>query len=82
MRSWLSQARTQRNGAVGSADPADDGAEHVGQFGADDQQPLGVGLRRGDLQQRNHLAGVGQPVLHQAVVAEFEQFLDSDAGVA
>ena len=47
-------------------------AEHVGQLRADDQQPLGVGLGRGDLQQRDELAGGGQPVLDQAVVDEFE----------
>ena len=33
------------------------GDEHVGQLGADDQEPLGVGLGRGDLQQRDQLAG-------------------------
>ena len=38
-------------------------------------KPLGIGLRRGDLQQRHELAGAGQPVLDQAVVAELEQFL-------
>ena len=57
-------------------------AEDVGEFGADDQQPFGVGLGRRDLQQRDQLAGVGQPVLHQAVVAELGQFLDADAGGA
>ena len=56
--------------------------EHVGQFGADHQQPFGVGLGRRDLQQRDELAGGGQPVLHQAVVGELEQFLDADAGGA
>ena len=72
----------QRNGPVWAADAADDGAEHVGQFGADHEQPFGVGLGRRDLQQRHEFAGAGQPVLNEAVVAEFEQFLDPDAGVA
>jgi hypothetical protein len=61
-------------------DPADDGAEHISQFGADHQQPFGVGFGRGDLQQGHQLAGGRQPVLHQAVVAELDQFLDADAG--
>jgi hypothetical protein len=56
----------------------DDGAEHVGELGADDQEPLGVGLGRGDLQQRDQLAGGGQPVLDEAVVAELDQFLGAD----
>ena len=62
------------------ADAADDGGEHVGEFGADHQQPFGVGLGRGDLQQRDELAGGGQPVLDQAVVAELQEFLDPDPG--
>jgi hypothetical protein len=53
--------------------------QHVGEFGADDQQPFGVGLGRGDLQQRDELAGVRQPVLDQAVVGQLGQFLDPDA---
>ena len=72
----------ERDGSVGAADAADDGAEHVGEFGADHEQPFGVGLGRSDLQQRHQFAGAGQPVLDQAVVAEFEQFLHPDAGVA
>ena len=70
----------QRDGAVGAAEPADDGAEDVGQFGADQQQPFGVGLGRGDLQQRHQLAGGGQPVFGDAVVGQLEQFLAADAG--
>lgn len=62
------------------ADPADDGAEHVGQLGADDQEPLGVGLGWGDLQQWDQLPGGGEPVLDQAVVAELQQLLDPHAG--
>ena len=49
----------QRDHAVGVADPADDRAEHLCQLRFDDQQPFGVGLRRGDVQQRDELAGVG-----------------------
>ena len=62
--------------------PADDRAEHVGEFGADQQQPFGVGLGRGDLQQRDELPGGGQPVLDQAVMGDFEEFLDPDPGGA
>ena len=58
----------QRNRAVGVADSADDRAEHVGHPRLEDQQPLGVGLGLGDVQQRDELAAVGQPVLHQAVM--------------
>ena len=67
---------------AGAADPADDGAEHVGELGADDQQTFGVSLGRDDLQQRHQLAGAGQPVLHEAVMAELHQFLSADAGRA
>ena len=35
-----------------------------------------------DLQQRDQLAGGGQPILHQAVVAELKQFLDPNTGGA
>ena len=66
--------------AVPLADAADDGGQHVGQLGADDQQPLGVGLGRRDLQQRDELAGAGQAVLHEAVVGDLQQFLDPDSG--
>ena len=72
----------QRHRAVVAADPADDRAEDVGQLGRDDQQPLGIGLGRGDLQQRDQLAGGGQPVLDEAVVRQFCEFLDPDAGEA
>ena len=41
-----------------------------------------VGLGRGDVQQRDELAGGGQPVLDQAVVRQLGQFLDPDARVA
>jgi hypothetical protein len=72
----------QRHGPVAAADPADDRRKDVGQLWRDDQQALGVGLGRGDLQQRHQLAGARQPVLHQAVVAELDQFFDADAGGA
>ena len=67
---------------LGAAEPADDGAEDVGEFGADQQQPFGVGLGRGDLQQRHELAGGGQPVLGDAVVGQLQQLLAADAGQA
>ena len=70
------------DGAGRVADAADDRGEDVGEVGADQQQPFGVGLGRGDLQQGDELAGAGQAVLDQAVVAELEEFLDPDAGVA
>ena len=72
----------QRHGAVLAADPGDDLAEHVGQFGADDQEPLGVGLGRGDLQQRDQLAAGRELVLDEAVVGQLGEFLDADPGVA
>jgi hypothetical protein len=60
-------------------DPGDDGGQNVGEFGRDDEQPFGVGLGRGDLQQRDQLPGIWQPVLDQAVVGQFGQLLDPDA---
>ena len=57
-------------------------AEHVGELGADQQEPFGVGLGRGDLQQRDEFPGGGQPVLDQAVVGQLGEFLDADAGGA
>ena len=80
--SCRSRPRTRGTAPSRAADPADDRAEHVGELGADDQEPFGVGLGGRDLQQRHELAGVGQPVLDEAVVAELEQFLDPDAGQA
>ena len=56
-----------------------DGRQHVGQLRADDQEPLGIGFGRGDLQQRHQLAGGGKPVADQAVVGYLQQFLDADA---
>ncbi len=72
--------RDQGDAAGGFTDPGDDGGEHVGQFRGDDQEPFGVGLGRGDLQQRNQFAGGGKPVLDQAVMAEFGQLLNTDSG--
>jgi hypothetical protein len=68
----------QRHRAVLAADPGDDLAEHVGQHGADHQEPLGIGLGRGDLQQREQLAGGRQLVLDEAVVGQLGEFLDPD----
>jgi hypothetical protein len=59
------------------ADSADDCRQHVGQFGADHQQPFDVGLGRRDLQQRDEFAGGRQRVVDQAVVGEFTEFLDA-----
>jgi len=64
----------------GGADPTDDGGKHVGQFRADDQQPLGVGLGRRDLEQGDEFAGAGQVVLHEAVVSDLQEFLDPHSG--
>jgi hypothetical protein len=58
----------ERDGAVGVADAANHGAENLGEFGADHQEPFGIDLRRCDLQQRHDFAGGGQTVLNQAVV--------------
>jgi hypothetical protein len=55
--------------------------QHVGEFGADDQQAFGVGLGGRDLEQGNQLAGGGQPVLDEAVVGQLGQLLNPDAGV-
>ena len=70
------------DGAVRAADAVQDRGQHVGQLGADDQQPFLVGLGRGDVQQRDQLAGGGQPVLDQAVMGELGELFDPDAGVA
>ena len=53
----------------GVAYSADDRAEHVGEFRADQQEAFLVGLGRGDLQEGGQLAGGWQPVLGDAVVA-------------
>jgi hypothetical protein len=70
------------DGPVGAADPGDDRGQGVGELGTDDEEPFGVGLGRGDGQQRDELAGGGQAVLDQAVVRQLGEFLDADAGVA
>ena len=94
MRRWNSTGRAaasalvvvvggdERDGPAGAADAADDGAEHVGELGADDQEPLGVGFGRDDLQQRHQLAGARQPGLHEAVMAELDAVPGADAGGA
>jgi hypothetical protein len=63
----------------GFADPLDDGGEHVGKLGADDEEPFGVGLGGSDLQERDEFTGGRQPVLHQAVVTDLQKLLDPDA---
>ena len=71
----------ERDGPVGPADAGDDCGQDVGELGADDEKPFGVGLGRGDGQQGDQLAGGGETVLDQAVVGELGEFLDPDAGV-
>ena len=44
----------ERDGAVGAVDAGDDRGQDVGQFGVDDEEPFGVGLGRGDRQQRDY----------------------------
>jgi len=72
----------QRDRASLVAGPADDRAEHVGKFRRDDEQAFGVGLGLGDVQQGHGFAGAGKPVVHQAGMGQFGQFLDADAGEA
>jgi hypothetical protein len=69
----------QRDDAGAVADPADDRAKDVSELGADQEQPFGAGLGQRDLQQRDQLAGGGQPVLGDAVVAELAEFFEPDA---
>ena len=71
----------ERDGPVGAADAGDDRGQDIGELGADDEEPFGVGLGRGDGQQGDELAGGGEAVLDQAVVGELGEFLDPDAGV-
>jgi hypothetical protein len=71
----------ERDRAAGPADSRDDGGQDVGQLRADQQEPFGVGLGRGDLQERDQLAGGREPVLDEAVVGQFGEFLDAYPGV-
>jgi hypothetical protein len=71
----------QGDGAGLVPDPADDGAEHVRELRGDDQEPLLIGLRGGDMQQRDQLAGGRDGVLDQAVMRELCQLLNANAGV-
>lgn len=52
----------QRYRRVGGAQASDAGAEDVGEFRADQQEPFGVGLGRGDPQHRYDCAGGREPV--------------------
>ena len=67
-------------GAV--ADAADNGGKDISQVGADYQKSLCVSLGRGDLKKRHQLAGGRQPVLHQAVMADFQEFLYAHASAS
>lgn len=69
----------QGNSAGGLPGPADDRAQHVGELGAGQQQPLGIRLGKDDPQEGDKLTGAWQPILDQAVVAEFQWLLDTDA---
>jgi hypothetical protein len=81
IRSWLSRAFT--NGTV----PLGRRMRHMialktsASSGLIQQQPLGVGLRRRDLQQRHQFAGAGQAESNEAVMGAFKQFLDADSVV-
>ena len=68
----------ERDSAGAVPDAGDDGGEHVGEFGRDDQEPFDIALGRGDVQQRDQLPGGGEPVLDQAVVRELCEFLEPD----
>ncbi|MFH8446881.1 hypothetical protein ACH4D3_37425 [Streptomyces sp. NPDC018026] len=70
----------QRDCPARAAEPTDDGAEDVSEFRANQQESLGVGFGRGDLQQRDDLASGREPVLGDAVVCEFQEFLVANAG--
>ncbi len=72
----------QGQGGTLAADTADDLGEDLPEFGRDQQQPLRVGLGRRDLQHRHDFAGARQFVGDEAVVGEFGQLLDANAGVA
>jgi len=69
----------ERDGAGAVPDAGDDGGEHVGELGRDDQEPFDVALGRGDVQRRDQLPGRGEPVLDQAVMRQLGQLLDTDA---
>ena len=69
----------ERDCPVGLADPLDDGRQYVRQLRGYDQKSLLICLGGDDLQQGDDLAGGGQPVLDQAVVADLQEFLDPDA---
>ncbi len=73
--------RHQRQGGVPGPDPEDDRGQNLRELRGDQQQALRIGLGRGDLQHRHHLAGGGQGVGDEAVVGEFQHLLDPDAGV-
>lgn len=63
------------------ANTGDDRAQYVGEFWADQDDSFLVGFGGRDLQEGDDLAGRGQPVLDQAVMAGLQHFLDADAGV-
>jgi hypothetical protein len=64
------------------AEAGDDRRERAGQLRRHNQQPFLVRLGRHDLQQRDDLTGIGQPMADQREHGEFEQFLDPNSGMA
>lgn len=72
----------QRYRSVGGAQAVDDGAEDVGECPADQEKSIGVGLGRGELQQRHDVGGGREPVLGHAVMPQFQELFVADAGQA
>lgn len=67
--------------ALFPAKPGDHGGEDAGEFGADQQEPFLVFLRRDDLQQGHDLAGAEELIGHQREVRDLQQFLQPHAGM-
>ena len=66
-------AGDEGNGAVvAGAQPGDDGGQDAGELRVHQQQAFLVALGRHDLQQRQDLPGVGQPVRDQGQVGDLE----------
>ncbi|MFE7975608.1 hypothetical protein [Streptomyces shenzhenensis] len=74
--------RHERQGCLSGANPEDDGGEDLAEFRGDQEEAFTVGFRRGDLEHGHDFAGGWQGVGDEAVVGEFKQFLDADAGMA
>src|SRR2546421_1464521 len=74
-------AAHERDGGPPVAGALSDPGQDVGEFGWDEQDAFGVGLRRGDLQQRYDLAGVGDAVGEQGRLGDLDEFLEAYAAV-